>query len=480
MREHIENHLLSQPTRTQFFLDNNRRDYYSVSSNIEIKQIVGRGLLFLGNKTYLYEGNNNAIWSSNQELHFGKKKEEVSSNEAFPYILNTDKYSKRISTKSYIGGTIPLFSEQILRGEIRYNWNENQRRIVQTPKDSEREQVQHQVLSGYLGLMKNQGVFIYNLTVDVGWQHLNYRSHKNKKSQHPFFISPSIEVGWCQSNLHRLLLTSSYDTEAYNIGYINQIEYQESYRGMRKATQASSFFYKKWDNHLEYNYSDPRNKLFINSNVVYDIGYNRPMSALTIDGIRYTLYITDGGRDEKFTANTDFTISLKGLPLDLTTKLTYGQASSNFIINHEKETLDSKNISATLSAQSRFRTSPINGLLSFSLSKINQAYLQKQLHDQQHLASINSTLFGHFRGFSFQLSANHQWLKAQEKHWTFLLLSSSLRFTEKKWTVELVGKDLIHLTDNKWIVRDATLEYLSTTQYLQMPGHLMLSLRYTL
>lgn len=477
--EFSENLLRGYSSSPHLFKDIHTRAYTGIANDIEIKKVKGGTLLFIGNKSSWRQNKKNSEWDSNDKDMGGIKMPETTPLLLMPYQLNTSEHSNRVVMQNYLGVATPVISDNILRTELRYNYDYRMIEQEQGVMSPLKEYNVTQRLSAYLSLMKNRSAFIYNLSIEGGWLTLNHSLNKKMFHKRSSFLTPRIELGYRPSNLHRLLLSSSYDIFSYSATSLSQMEYQSSYRGERKASKVDDPFYRVWSSTLDYSYSNLKNKLFINTNVSYSTIFNDVMSNLRQESIRYILFYTDGGRSDRLVAKCNGSYSLPSSPLDLQMSIGYSINSNQFVSNQVHDTLRSQEFSVATGIQTRFRSSPINALIHLSLSEINQEYQQRQWTQRHHLVGANGQVYGHYQKLSMRFSMGHQWLKSSNKVWRFLDLGFSLRYNIQKVVLELRGKDITHISNNQWVVNDATMEYIATALYQQMPGHIMFSVHYT-
>lgn len=447
-------------------------------NGLELKWVLGRGVLFIGNDFYYNQNRQQHAYSSNAWLlpvpYVPAWRENTAS-----HFMDWQTLQKSYTIHSYVGFMHPVGNTLLLRGEVLHTMPHIYSLYTRGDSIHSPEQLTHQHVEGALSLIKNKGLFVCNIVGRGGWKYTQQLTNGNPDRWRYWTLDPMVQLGLHFSKSHNLLTTTTYEMKHLPLFPMSRNWYMLNYKGMKAPSLVNTPYSKNVMVKLEHSYSSDKPHLFLYSQAVYTHSLSAPLMEITHHGHAYACHFRDGGKGYNIDVYSSLSVGLGNWPIDLKMKGSYTQSEKSVAHHGNTWPLLARNVNGTLSLHSRFTTSPVNVSIGGSAGWLYQAMEELPLRCNLYEYSGTLALLFAMKGFSATLNGYIQHAMNTYDKYLFYDFGFQMRYTYKNWLFALLGTDILHLKKSEWRKEILNPEYHATVRYGRMPGNIMLSLRYT-
>ncbi len=458
--------------------DLTNRDF-SIRQDIEAKQIVGKGLLFLGG-TFEFSRNRKAqkIQANQWLLPFESIKQ--SSND-YLHLNHSERADAYTQIYTYVGGSYPIAENTFLKAEFSYKKQKEQDEyyLNLNPPLKVGETSLLNAFKGYVSIFKNEGFFQYDGGVYFASYGLSQSPIQVTRSTIKA-IEPRGTVGFHFSSRHSLTLSSSYAIAPSSAASYSRAMWISDYRGFRLPSQMTQPFARKLKADAQYHYVSLFRRLFFFAFLRYESARDEALSVTKNKGLLTENYYENGGKRDDFHTNISVTKGLGSSSIDLKSTLSYANTSLYLKRNDLLDKLQVHGIIGRIALQSRYRKVPINFEVEINYDRLNQKFIQSDMSAWKEEFGGWLSLFSNIDKLHISVTGKASRIRENLTSHNFFDLDFKIRYCWKKFDLQLSGENIFHLKNNDWIRNTLTPSYQSSTLYRRIPGNILLSLRYTL
>ena len=456
-------------------LEKPKNHFSGIKQDIEMKWLLSKGLLFGGGSFVFNKGKiNSDIYTDVLLLPLP----HINGNSIYPYFHEHIKKDMEKGFNAYVGGMYPVLNNIYLRGEFSMSMNWNELKMAY-PTSINEETADLRVFRPYISLMKNKGVFRFN----IGSYFSSYRQKTSPellREKSLFYIEPHASIELVMSNQHRLMLSVSEAVSPSTIDYFSQQILAKGYNNLQLPSKLSNPFAKRFKGNLSYAYFSLFNRLSMYGNLSYIKDRDTHITVTTSKGLLISNFYQDGGWSNTLRTNAYLSKGIGTLPLDIKLSGKYTLSKHNLMRVDKEDELINKRVDAKLDLISRLYQSPVNFEIGVRFSRLDQKFTYSDIHSWNQEFGGFATTHVNIGNFVFSVSGKSNRIEDAEAKRYFRDLDFSLKYKLSKLDIKLQGENVFHLKDNEWMKEILTPTVQSTILYRRLPGHFLLSLSYTL
>lgn len=453
-----------------------RNRFEGLRQDVEMKWLLGRGLVFGGGNLDLGNGKTNSdIYIDTLLLPLPFENVNIE----YPYLYESEKKNTGAGLNLYAGVMYPILKNIHLKGEFSYSLRSDRLVVAHQDENPNEETFDLIASNPRIGLMKNKGL----LRFDVG---VSFSSYKQK--MYPsvlsvntiFHIEPYASLELVMSNQHRLTLSASESVSPLPVEYLSRQVWADGYDYLRLASTVSDPFAKRFESSLSYIYLSLFNHLSMYGIVSY-IGDRDCQTAVTTSkGLLTNTFYRGGGRNDVLTSRLYISKGIGSLPLDVKISGAYTFIEYNLVRIDETDVLNNKSIDAKLDFVSRLNRSPINFEVGLRFNRLDQKFTHSNIFLYNRELEGIATLHLSVGNVLLSVSGKSSRIEDEEVKRSFGDLDFSLRYRLNKFDIKLTGENVFHLRGNEWIKKILSPTVQSTVLYRRLSGYVVLSLSYKL
>lgn len=455
-------------------LEKPKKNVWNIRQNIDMKLLLGQGYTYFGaSADYSNNKNNQLIYTDTALLPVRYINDENEKN--FPLKIDCHKNGKYFTINGFAGAIFPIFGKIMLKGELNVEQNNNSHKITNGDSLVGTEDLNLRTLKPYIGLMKNSGLFRFNLGSNFSWYQLN-TNNLSFKPDKAFAAEPTISIELMFSNLHRLKLSTNYGLEPTSLDLLSQVPSASRYNHLLRASELTKRFAKSSSASLFYFYYSLFNRLTLLAQANYTRKDDTYLNVNDGKGLMSSTLYRNGGKSQTYNATVNLSKGLGTIPMDLKLRTQYVGSTLNMIRFESDEVINTQIVTGTMELVSRFLHIPFNfelaGHLSHSLSEFQKSNLSSWNREM----GCNATLHWDRNKFAMSLTGKfNRTQNASRKH-DFVDMDVSMKYSLKKFDIWLIANDLLHINKNEWMEEELSATLKSRALFRRMPGYLLLML----
>ena len=457
-------------------LEKPKNHFSGIKQDIEMKWLLSKGLLFGGGSFVFNKGKiNSDIYTDVLLLPLP----HINGNSIYPYFHEHTKKDMEKGFNAYIGGMYPVLNNIYLRGEFSMSMNWNELNMAYPTGSINEETADLRVFKSYISLMKNKGVFRFN----IGSYFSSYRQKTSPellREKSLFYIEPHASIELVMNNRHRLMLSVSESVSPSTIDYFSRQILAKGYDNLQLPSNLSNPFAKNFKGNLSYVYFSLFNRLSMYGNLSYIKDRDTHITVTTSKGLLISSFYQDGGWNNTLRARAYLSKGIGSFPLDIKLSGTYTYSKRNLIRVDKPDESINKGVDAKLDLVSRMYQSPINFEVGVRFNRLDQKFTNSDIHSWNQEFGGVATAHVNIENFVFSVSGKSNRIEDAEAKRYFRDLDFSVKYKLNKLDIKLQGENVFHLKDNEWMKEVLTPTVQSTILYRRLPGHILLSLCYTL
>lgn len=446
----------------------------SAMQQVALNVLVGRGLLF-GKLDF--------------RLKDAQRDYTAATNAFLPdaFATGSDSYyagrtGRDISMNASVGIIYPVIGDQInLRTEARGGYALNDLNTSKASAEENCERMHTRTFSLYGGLMKNRGLFRFDVGCNLSSYSLDADLFSyDRLERKRWCLEPMLMAALHFSQRHKLSLSMTYTLNPTDINALSRTAVLTGYNNIQEVSEYDNLLEKRWKAELSYQYFSlfSRTTLFVYAacNKVEDT-YRQDYSSEDI--ISYVKN-TGGGGNQSVTSSFYFNKGLASTPLDFKVTMNHTYSSYNMLRNSAPMEMQTNIVNTSVGISSRFRSFPVNfeasGLYNLTDNRI--ALLDIRTSNKEYGGNLR--LIYAKNAFSASLTGKLRKVTNGSSDYHLNDADIMLSYKIKKFTLKISGVDIFHLDKKEWLTETVTPNVKSYIEYRRHSGYLLCSLSYNL
>lgn len=335
-------------------------------------------------------------------------------------------------------------------------------------------------LHAAVSFFKKTGLLRYNIGIRGGSCNLS-KSSRNIPIVDKTFFEPHLMLALQFEQNHRLESSISYNVIPIQMEYFSQNTMIQSFSSVKLPSMLDQVYERKMNALFTYYYVSLYNRLFIILSGIYEKQENKQLLVTRNQGLITEMFFSNGGTLEIISPNLYINKGIGALPLDAKLQGRFMHSNYNFVHNRQADICFNNKTECSLSFSSRFHSFPVNFEIGTTIDHITTKFSHSKSHSHTREIGLRGKLhwsykkcFASVTGYTNTLSLN-----GEKRILRDIELQAKYRLSSKI-ELSLSGKDIFHLCKNEWGIEILSPSSYFSKHYSRMPGHLLLSLNYTL
>lgn len=437
---------------------------------LDIGLQVGEGLLSLGGIAKFTQGATHENLGTNTPL-LPMPFAAASGEYTALYALNRAERSSE--AQGHLGMIYPIVAGINAKADLQARYGIEHYDIA-TPSltDTARENLTRTALQGYLGLMRNNGMFRFNCGAHVSAH--KARTPYTQIDTSMVCIEPHLNFSLRFSKNHSLSLTATHKMSPNGLSDFLQTPWASGYSTMQQPSQLTNPFGQRLEIAAHYLLSSLFHGLLLFGVVAYSHDYNQALPVTDANGLLVNNYERDGG----WATTTMGQVSVsKNIPyFDLKLAAQYTQTASNLVHLGEEDELQIQRFSTSFTAMSKFRQSPVNFELEAKYAPAVQHFDHGQARSNSQDLGGHAMLILGKGPWACTITGKYARTTDTQHEREVFDADLNMRYKFKKLELKLIGHNLLHINNYEWLSETLSSVVQSSSVYRRIPGHLMLAL----
>jgi hypothetical protein len=353
-------------------------------------------------------------------------------------------------------------------------------RFMENDSLTNRQTVVNNDLFSAFSLIKNKGLFRFKLDAGVHYLHQNGDIKNRISENNTVQFTPSAELSLVFSPKHRLNTTFSKFVSSNDVDYFMDYIFIDSYKSYHLKSVINQFYSHKYQTKLNYNFFDSFSDVTLIFNGVYEKEKNGMTTDYTQNGIISKAQYVASPPTQNIWNNLNLTKGLGFIPWRLTVNGTFtNKLFYNYLSGNENQ-IRSNRYASNLKLQSNYNF-PLNAELFAEIEHVdNKASITRNV-------MFNVQRYGgklkYEANENLYMEAELQYMKNRLPSYNQELyrLNAFIKYgLSKTISLQLRANNILNMKNMEWSSVSYTQNYEVEQRYRQIPGNLLLSLKYSL
>lgn len=453
---------------------------FSIGQSFNLSTAVfNEGLLSLNASTHLSQGHSDFdLHSSDAILPIYLL--QINNLLEHPYFYTSSIKKTKTNLSLGVVLTYPIYKNAFM--QVESGWQiakEKDKPLILLPT-LQLQTMEWSRLHGAISLFKKTGLLRYNIGVSGGYYRL-LETPLDIQTMNKDYFEPRLMLALQFEQNHRLESSVSYNVTPIQMDYFSQNTVVQSFSSIKLPSKLNQVYERRANALFTYYFASLYNQLFIILSGIYEKQEDKQLFVTRNQGLMTETFFSNGGSLEFFSSNLYISKGIGALPIDVKLQGRFMHSNYNFRHNLQDDICFSSKVEGSLSLSSRFRSFPINFEIGTTLDDATTKFSHSTSHSHTREIGLRGKVHWAYKKIFASIAGYTNSLSFNEERRIFRDLELQVKYQlNTKCELSLRGKDIFHLHKNEWKIETLSPSAYSSKLYSRIPGHLLLSLCYTL